>query len=229
MPCGLMLAVLTVLLGVMQTSAYQVLSEGAAGTITGGGVHCERSFAPDRLVEDLRRDIEACAEAGLFAAAGSGGRDAADDTMRSAEYCDPIARDRSIGLFDAFFALWERLDMVRQELEEAMGTQLLPEMEIHYVRYLGGGFYERHLDDYRDSSDRSSRRAVSFICYLNEPSEPWAASDGGMLRAWVDDAELEILPEAGSLVLFDSCVVEHEVATTHRERRCLIGWWHTPI
>ena len=181
------------------------------------------AFLADRLVED-RRDMTCGND--LFAFALAAGSRRRHDALGG--YCDPIARDRSIGLFDASF-LWERLDMVRQELEEAMGTQLLPEMEIHYVRYLGGGFYERHLDDYRDSSDRSSRRAVSFICYLNEPSEPWAASDGGMLRAWVDDAELEILPEAGSLVLFDSCVVEHEVATTHRERRCLIGWWHTPI
>ena len=30
--------------------------------------------------------------------------------MRSATYCDPIARDRSIGCWDAFFALWERKD-----------------------------------------------------------------------------------------------------------------------
>ena len=37
--------------------------------------------------------------------------------MRSATYCDPVARpDRSIGDWEAFVCLWERLDMVREEL-----------------------------------------------------------------------------------------------------------------
>ena len=103
----------------------------AGASVCEGRVHQEHGFAPQRLVQDLRYDVSALADAGLFAPAGSGGRSGRDDTMRSALYCDPVARDRSIGHWDAFFALWERLDIVRQELEEAMGLPLLENMEIH--------------------------------------------------------------------------------------------------
>ena len=79
-----------------------------------------------------------------------------------------------------------------------------------------------------------SRRAVSFICYLNEPG--WSSSDGGALRVHrggdsADDegGVADFLPESGSLVLFDSLAVEHEVLPTHRERTCLIGWFHTGL
>ena len=52
--------------------------------------------------------------------------------------------------------------------------------------------------------------------------------DGGALRVHSDGTYYEILPDAGSLVLFDSMAVEHEVRPTRRERTCLIGWFHAP-
>ena len=134
-------------------------------------------------------------------------------------------------MWDAFLALWERLDMVRLELETELDCALLPEMEIHYVRYPPGGYFERHVDDYNDPfTDAPSSRKVSFICYLNEPG--WTAEDGGALRVFSDGADAsvprECIPESGLLVLFDSKGLEHEVLTTQRERMCVIGWFHTP-
>ena len=208
-----------------------VLDGSAAATIQAGSVHVERGFAPSRLVQDLREDIDACVSVGLFAAAGSGGRNGEEDTLRSAAYCDRVGSDRTIGIWGAFEALWERLDMVRLELGAALGCELLPEMELHYVRYPAGGFYKRHVDDFlEDTSDpsRTCRRCVSFICYLNEPG--WEEIDGGQLRARNGpDAQTELLPESGNLVLFDSLKLEHEVLPTRRTRTCLIGWFHTPV
>jgi SM-20-related protein len=75
------------------------------------------------------------------------------------------------------------------------------------------------------------RRSISFICYLNEPG--WTASDGGQLRLHGDGSESaestpvqDVLPECGSLVLFDSKRVWHEVLPTRRERACIVGWFH---
>ena len=153
------------MLALLTAPSGRVLAPGAAAAIQEGTLHFEAGFMPQRLVADLRQDAEACAEAGLFERAGSGDRAGAADHMRSAQYCDPIARDRGIGCFDAFYALWERLDMARQELSEELGLELAAEMEIHYVRYPEGGFYHRHVDDEPQLLEtRSSRRAVSFIC-----------------------------------------------------------------
>ena len=88
---------------------------------------------------------------------------------------------------------------------------------------------QRHVDDYEANDGAPSRRSVSFICYLNDPGAPaWTARDGGALRVHSGGAYYEILPDAGSLVLFDSMAVEHEVRPTRRERTCLIGWFHAP-
>eukprot|EP00967_Tisochrysis_lutea_P056545 scaffold71430_cov31-Tisochrysis_lutea.AAC.2 len=227
----------------------QLLESGAVERVQRGAVHCERGFAPPALVSDLRADMDALAHAGLFSAAGSGGRSGYEDTLRSAEYCDPVGRlERSLGDFEAFFCLWERLDAVRQHLAMEMGCPFLPEMELHYVRYPPGGFFGRHVDDYEssttaaqpagqvDAAGQGGRRAVSFICYLTPPDAPWQEADGGQLRAFrvasdqndEDGEEVwdDFSPDSGALVLFDSCRVEHEVLPTTKTRDCLIGWFH---
>ena len=219
------------MLGVLGLAAARtILSEAAAHTLENAGLHQEHGFAPPRLVTDLRADITACAEAGLFARAGSGGR-TVDDYVRVATYCDPVGRPRDVGMWDAFYALWDRLDMVRQELAAELCCELLPEMELHYVRYPPGGFFQRHVDDYEDAnSDAPSSRRVSFVLYLNEAD--WSAEDGGALRVFSaagrEGAVEDCVPESGLLVLFDSKRLEHEVMVTHRERTCLIGWFHEP-
>lgn len=217
--------------------AASLLRESAPATLASGGVHVEPAFAPSRLVSDLRADIAALDQAGFFSAAGSGGRAGSEDTLRAAEYADPIGRPRSIGDFEALYCLWERLDMVRKELGGALGRELLPDMEIHYVRYDGlrGGYYGRHLDDVHDEAadlfeNRSSRRRLSFICYLTPPDADWSQSDGGIFRAFDElGGHQDILPTSGTLVVFDSCAVEHEVLPTRRERLCLIGWFHEAV
>jgi hypothetical protein len=106
------------------TASATILDAGASEVIGSGRVHQELNFAPPRLVNDLRADVAGCVEAGLFKAAGSGGRQGEADAIRSALYADPIARDRSVGNWDAFFALWERLDLVRQELAHGLSVDL---------------------------------------------------------------------------------------------------------
>jgi len=207
-----------------------VLDPSFKQALTAGRVHREVGFAPGRLVDDLRYDIDALAQLGRFGPAGSGPRAGGDTSMRSALFADPIDRPRDVGCFDAFAALWERLGMVREELMEGLDRKLIENVEVHYVRYPEGGYFQRHVDDYEANDGAPSRRSVSFICYLNDPGAPaWTERDGGALRVHhPEGAYYEILPDAGSLVLFDSMAVEHEVRPTRRERTCLIGWFHAP-
>ena len=93
----------------------------------------------------------------------------------------------------------------------------LVEAEIHFALYPQGGFYRKHIDNFRGGS----ARLVTVILYLNEQ---WQAKDGGELRLYVDEQPLDIAPEAGKLVLFLSERFEHEVLATQQERLSLTGW-----
>ena len=203
-----------------------VLDPSFTQALKTGRVHREIGFAPSRLVDDLRYDIDALVQLGRFGPAGSGPRAGGDTGMRSALFADPIDRPRDVGCFDAFAALWERLGMVREELMEGLERELIENVEVHYVRYPEGGYFQRHVDDYEDNDGAPSRRSVSFICYLNDPGAPaWTERDGGALRVHPPEGTYyEILPDAGSLVLFDSMAVEHEVRPTVGERWAITLW-----
>lgn len=94
----------------------------------------------------------------------------------------------------------------------------LHEIELHYAVYPPGGFYRRHLDRFRDRNNRQ----ISLVLFLNEN---WAPEDGGQLRIYTAQGMTDILPHAGTLVLFRSDVIEHEVMPTHRTRLSLTGWF----
>ena len=89
-----------------------------------------------------------------------------------------------------------------------------------YVYYPNGGYYRRHCDSENSSECISNVREWSFILYLNPD---WCQRQGGCLRIHQDshDAEpsdgtrlpnyFDIEPKSGTLVLFRSKAVPHEV------------------
>lgn len=101
----------------------------------------------------------------------------------------------------------------------------------------GGAHYVKHLDnDVTDSNTRLGPpgqricdREITAIVYLNEN---WNDDvDGGMLRLYPSTTEetpqpppIDIAPEAGRIVLFQSRLVEHEVLPAFRERWALSAW-----
>ena len=198
------------------------LSPSCASALRSGDVHRERHFASPALVNALRREINALAPS--FQRSTSVSSNGQVDDLRSALTCRPNVED------DAFDVLYEQLEAVRSQLEAIMGRQLSSGIEATYVLYPPGGYYKRHIDSLQGVDENGSgRRAVSFICYLPDPSLAWTASDGGQLRVFssdTPDADFhDLLPESGSLVLFDSKSVWHEVRPTSRERVCLVGWF----
>lgn len=106
--------------------------------------------------------------------------------------------------------------------------------ELLYAYYPNGGFYRRHVDAVPQSA--SILRAYSLLIYLNSD---WVDGDGGNLRIHLDsggderpagEAEnyVDVKPEGGTLVLFRSDMVPHEVLDTVKERLAVVGWYNKP-
>lgn len=115
---------------------------------------------------------------------------------------------------DQYLAL---MDGLRQALNQALYLGL-EDFESHFALYPPGAYYKRHLDRFRDDD----RRAVSVVFYLNEQ---WQAEQGGELRLHLaDGSRHDVLPVAGSLLVFLSAEMPHEVLPATRERLSLTGW-----
>lgn len=111
-----------------------------------------------------------------------------------------------------------------EALQQALNQQLflgIREGEFHYASYPAGGFYQRHLDRFRDND----ARVISCVCYLNKD---WQDADGGRLRLWLDEAgqadHRDIAPLGGRLVLFRSERFWHAVQPASRPRWSVTGW-----
>jgi len=95
----------------------------------------------------------------------------------------------------------------------------LTEFEAHYAHYPQGAFYQRHVDRHRDSN----ARVVSSVFYLNPD---WPAAAGGELLMHGEEAVLfSVLPQGGTLVLFMSEDMPHEVLPARQERWSIAGWF----
>lgn len=110
-----------------------------------------------------------------------------------------------------------------QEIKERLNQELflgLWDWEAHFSRYLEGTAYHRHVDRFRDDD----RRTVSFVLYLNSG---WSEADGGRLLLYPNDpvSPIAIIPQAGTLVLFLSDEIPHEVELARRERWSISGWF----
>lgn len=112
----------------------------------------------------------------------------------------------------------DTMDALRQAINQGLFIGL-EDYECHFALYPPGAFYRRHLDRFRDDD----RRAVSAVIYLNQD---WQPGDGGELRMFLDDQRVhDVAPTAGTLVVFLSGDVPHEVLAAGRERLSLTGWF----
>ena len=95
--------------------------------------------------------------------------------------------------------------------------------EGHLARYPATGFYKAHLDRHA----KTLAREISIIVYLNQD---WTSDDGGHLRIYTDSEQgikgpfIDVLPEAGTVVIFRSALFWHEVLPSKRPRLSLTGW-----
>lgn len=172
-------------------------------------------FAPPSLTLELAAECRLRAAQGALAPAsiGRGSAQAVREGIRGdrIEWLDEgqsPACDRYLGLLD--------------ELRLALNRGLylgLEDYESHFALYPPGAFYQKHVDRFRDDD----RRTVSAVLYLNQG---WRPEQGGVLRLYLADGTTrDVLPQAGSLLVFLSADLPHEVLPASRERLSLTGWF----
>ena len=121
---------------------------------------------------------------------------------------------------EAFAPLMKILEELKSQLnrEIYLGAR---EYECHLAYYPPGTFYQKHVDRFNNDSSR----VLSFIFYLHEE---WKPGDGGELVLH-GEKEISISPLPGSLMVFLSDNLPHEVKPCLRERRSFTGWMHSKI
>lgn len=174
---------------------------------------------PASLLDALRNELLTQDAAGAFHAAGIG-RGAAHHVEQA------IRGDRIAWLQEDWPAATVYLSLM-DDLRQALNRSLflgLAEYEAHYACYEAGAGYRRHVD--RHASGQGGARVVSTVCYLNAPG--WPASGGGELVLHPGTGEaVRVSPEGGTLVLFRSDDMPHEVLPTTRQRLSIAGWMRT--
>jgi len=109
-------------------------------------------------------------------------------------------------------------------LQMALNKELflgLTSFESHYACYEKGGFYKKHVDAFSGANNRK----ISIVLFLNDH---WVVADEGELRLFVGqecDTQILVSPKLGTLVIFMSDVVPHEVLKTNCTRYSIAGWY----
>eukprot|EP00640_Fibrocapsa_japonica_P002750 CAMPEP_0113937268 /NCGR_PEP_ID=MMETSP1339-20121228/3923_1 /TAXON_ID=94617 /ORGANISM="Fibrocapsa japonica" /LENGTH=246 /DNA_ID=CAMNT_0000939967 /DNA_START=157 /DNA_END=897 /DNA_ORIENTATION=- /assembly_acc=CAM_ASM_000762 len=120
--------------------------------------------------------------------------------------------------------LYSIVSSLKDTIEHAVGIELDYDItELKYAFYPSGGHYRKHLDAMNVGE---LSREYSFIIYLNKG---WQEKDGGCLRVYdhLDShgtRHMDIAPKSGTIVIFKSDVVPHEVLRTNSKRMAVIGW-----
>jgi len=210
-------------------------------------------WLPKDMVQELRDDIQGLRSKGKFNVAkiGQDSTNTLNTDIRIAETCflgksklkDVPSESRS-----QLYSLLEHLrndlsandvldtiDPSNGELVKAAPALDASLSELSYAYYPMGGFYRRHTDAVLGSA--SVLRSYSLLMYLNNQ---WKDSDGGRLRVHLDSGKdflpqeeepnyVDVEPKGGTLVLFRSDQIPHEVLDTTAERMAIVGWYNRPV
>jgi SM-20-related protein len=172
-------------------------------------------FVPVDCIRSLAAELRAQWQAGTLrqAAMGAGAGQHLQRDLRG----DHILWLEPPGATTAQRHCLERFEALRLALNRELQLGLF-DFECHFARYAPGAFYRRH----RDRFAGDDHRTLSCALYLNEN---WRSDDGGALRLYQPDGHQDVLPHAGTLVVFLSARFEHEVLPARRERLSLTGWF----
>lgn len=170
---------------------------------------------PD-LVSRLQTEVE-CLEESQMKLAGIGRKqDYLKDQNARRDYICWIDESHQAGA-DFLCAM----DTIKQVLNRQFMLGLF-DYESHYARYQAGGFYEKHLDAFKGTSNR----VLSTVLYLNEA---WQTEDAGEFVLFDEhQQEKEVgrfLPVKGRLAIFLSESFPHQVIAANRQRHSIAGWF----
>lgn len=201
-------------------NTFDALADDLADDLAGQGWAVAEGLLPVTLLTTLQRRCDVLAD-DAYRRAGIGrarqhqlNRFVRTDRVRWLEPDEPT---------DARFLGWS------EQLRLAINARLflgLFDFEGHYARYDAGAYYRRHVDAFQG---RSNRR-LSIVCYLNDD---WQPAHGGELLIYPDaDSTADpmrplasVAPTTGTVAVFLSERMPHEVRTTHRVRHSIAGWF----
>lgn len=98
--------------------------------------------------------------------------------------------------------------------------------ESHFAHYRPGAFYRKHVDAFKNQPFKDgTNRVLSVVAYFNPG---WLPDDGGELVMYEEfgtQSMLAVTPAFGTLVVFLSEDVPHEVKPARRDRFSIAGWY----
>jgi len=177
------------------------------------GWSVQADYFPPDLISELLRDLEEHQD--WMKPAGIG-RGTDNQEQRDIRNDKTLWLDGERGAQNEYLRL---MDALRIDLNRELFLGLA-EFEAHYARYDAGGFYKKHVDALKGGRNR----VVSTVTYL---TPGWKEPDAGHLVLYdAQDRELQrILPVSGTLALFMSEDIPHEVLPPHRARSSIAGWF----
>jgi len=197
------------------SEAYPWIDEACHGLMAAGWFVRERAVAAARVAE-LAAELDTLREGDRLRRAGIGrDRDYQLDRETRRDWIGWLSRRRPR---QAAFLDWA--EGLRRALNRRLFLGLF-EFEAHLGLYPPDAFYVRHFDSFRGAANRM----VSLVLYLNPH---WRSDDGGELVLYAPGGGVEaarVEPRAGTLVLFMSEEIEHEVLPTRAPRASVAGWF----
>lgn len=173
-------------------------------------------FLPEAAMAVLARECRALdAQSALTSATTGRARTASGLRGDRTRWFDPAAPSPAQAPY------WEAMQRLRRGLNQRLLLGL-EELEAHYALYPPGAGYARHRDRFRDDD----ARVLSSVLYLNAD---WNAGDGGALRLYLPEGDQDVVPQGGTLALFLSAEIEHEVLPARRERLSIAGWFRRRV
>lgn len=198
----------------MTTDTHSACLTRIVDDLTEHGWSLQPQFITQTLTRKLAEECRQRAAQGALAPAGVGR--GAQQQVREGVRGDHI-QWLEPGQHPACDEYLQALDELRVALNQGLYLGL-EDFEGHFALYPPGAFYQKHVDRFRDDD----RRAVSVVFYLNDD---WQAEQGGALRLYLPNGETrDVLPQAGSLLVFLSADMPHEVLPASRDRLSLTGW-----
>ncbi|HWN67260.1 MAG TPA: 2OG-Fe(II) oxygenase [Haliangium sp.] len=173
---------------------------------------------PDQVVA-LAEEARALSASGRFKPAGVGR--GAGHAVR-----EDIRGDRILWLDEqaptpAQARYWAAIEALRAALNRELYLGLAY-FEAHYAIYPPGAHYQKHVDRFSDADER----VISCSMYLNRA---WREEHGGQLRLHLADGHpdgyIDVVPAAGTCVLFRSDTFPHEVLPATQARLSVTGWF----
>lgn len=187
----------------------------AANEIAHRGWTVVTGFLPPETVATLRGEAEQLWQQSDFRKAGTGrlGGYAVRPEIRSdyIHWLDEQPPTEAQTLYRA------AIEEFRQELNRELFVSLAT-YEAHFAIYPAGASYQKHLDRFSNADERT----LSCSFYLNDD---WKEEYGGQLRLYLPNSYMDVLPTAGTCVLFRSDTFFHEVLPATETRFSITGWF----